>query len=80
MLHPFLNDFASLKDQDIDEKIIELTKKYQISLRLGNNLLSQQILVVLDEYKSERQRRYQTNQTVTIRGKEKSLSDLINID
>lgn len=80
MLHPFLNDFANLKDQDIDEKIIELTKKYQISLRLGNNLLSQQILVVLDEYKSERQRRYQTNQTVTIRGKEKSLSDLINID
>jgi hypothetical protein len=81
MFNPLLPDLSKLKDQELDERIFDLTKKYSIALRLGNGNAAQQIVLNLDAYKTEQQQRqYNANKELENKNKNSGMDDLINVD
>lgn len=58
MFHPFEQDLSGLKDQELDDKISELTRKYFAARRMGSFDLLTQLETFLTIYKEERSRRY----------------------
>lgn len=80
MYHPLANDPRKLKDQELDDKIVELSRKYNIAARMGQGTVVSQILSVLEMYKSEQQRRQRESMQSLIKKQNKDLDDLINVD
>jgi hypothetical protein len=80
MFHPLLPDPSLFKDQEIDNKIMELGKKYGIAARLGQGLVCQQLSLILDSFKEEQRKRQQIAMQETIKKQNGDLDDLINID
>jgi hypothetical protein len=81
MFNPLLSDPTKLKDQDLENKILDLSRKYQIAMRLGNGSVAQQIVLTLDTYKIEQQRRQAENmQALQKKSRDQGLDDLINVD
>ena len=81
MFNPLLPDLSKIKDQDLDNKIFELTKKYYTALRLGNGGVAQQIVLNLDAFKMEQQqRRFNVTKEVSRKNQDDGLDDLINVD
>jgi hypothetical protein len=77
MFNPLLTDLSNLKDNELDTKIHELTKKYWISARSGNGALGQQILVILESYKDEMRKRQSAQQRSFAEKQNTDLDDLI---
>jgi hypothetical protein len=81
MFNPLLSDPSKLKDQDLENKILDLSKKYQIAMQLGNGSIAQQIVITLDAYKSEQRRRQADSmQALQKKSRDQGLDDLINVD
>jgi hypothetical protein len=80
MFHPLLPNIAEIKDLDLENKITELGRKYTFAARSGNGSLCSQILLVLEEYKAEQQRRLMERSKVSIKNQDKDLDDLINVN
>jgi hypothetical protein len=81
MFNPLLPDPTKLKDQELENKILDLSKKYQIAMQLGNGSVAQQIVLSLDTYKVEQQRRqYEAMRELQKKTKNEGLDDLINVD
>jgi hypothetical protein len=80
MFHPLLGDPSLLKDQDLDAKILDLTKKYGIAARMGQGGACQQIVIALEAFKAEQQRRQNRSLADTMKKQNGDLDDLINID
>jgi hypothetical protein len=80
MFHPLMESPVNLKDQDLENKILDLSKKYHIAARLGQGGACQQIIMALEVYKSEQQRRHAQANKVIINQQEKGLDDLINVN
>jgi hypothetical protein len=80
MFHPLLPDMSTFKDADIDLKIAELSKKYSIAARSGDGGLCSQILMALDGFKAEQQRRFAEKTKVAVKNQDKDLGDLINVN
>lgn len=57
MFHPLVTDLTELKDQELENKLTELTKKYFQAMRLGQGMAAQQIVMILDSVKMEQERR-----------------------
>lgn len=77
-MHPLQSDITGLSDQDLENKITELTKKYFQALRFSPGAANQ-IVLMLDGFKWEQQRRS------VAKSKERSdavseFDDLIKID
>ena len=79
MFHPLLPDMSELKTADVENKIYELTKKYWIAARSGNGYLGDQILIVIEAYKTELQKRNQAATKISTQNGNKDLDDLIKI-
>jgi hypothetical protein len=79
MYHPLL-DPSKLKDQDLENKILDLSRKYYIAARMGQGGAAQQIVVALDTYRSEQHRRQMENSRTMLKKQNKGLDDLINVD
>ncbi|NBO29799.1 MAG: hypothetical protein EBX47_10150 [Synechococcaceae bacterium WB8_1B_057] len=79
MFNPLLSDLGKLKDQDIEDKITELMKKYTIAAKSGQGMVCSQIVVILEAYRSEQSRRYEKNLKKSL-SSNKNLDDYINID
>jgi hypothetical protein len=81
MYNPLIENPSKLKDQDLEKKILDLSQKYHVAMRLGQGGLAQQIIVTLDAYRMELQDR-QVNAMKIIREKQEQqgLDDLINVD
>lgn len=79
MFNPLLSDLSKLKDQEIEDKITELMKKYTIAAKSGQGMLCNQLLIILESYKSEQQKRYEMNLKKSL-STNKNLDDYINID
>lgn len=81
MFNPLLPDLSKFKDQEIEDKILDLGRKYHTALRLGNGSVAQQIVLNLEAFKIEQYRR-QAKSLEEIQGKQKKqgLDDLINVD
>lgn len=80
MFHPLLPNVTEIKDLDLENKINELGKKYSFAARSGNGGLCSQILIVLEEYKFEQQRRSMERTKVAIKNQDKDLGELINVN
>jgi hypothetical protein len=80
MYHPLLDDPSKLKDQDLENKILDLSRKYHIASRMGQGGVAHQIIVALDAYKSEQHRRQMENSKSILNKQNKGLDDLINVD
>ena len=79
MFNPLMSDFSQMKDIDIENKIVELNKKYSIAARSGSNVLCHQILMALEVYKEEMSIRM-AEKTKKMLDKDSDMGKLINID
>lgn len=79
MFHPLVEDVSKLKDLDLESKILDLTKKYYISLQLGQGNVAGQIILILDMCKEEYQKRQRKSLESSIKRQAKDLDDLINV-
>jgi hypothetical protein len=79
MFNPLLEDLTQLKDADIEARMSDLNKKYNIAMRMGNGALGMQIAVVLESIKAELNRRQVEATKKLMQKQNKDLDDLINI-
>ena len=74
--HPFETDLTQFKDQDIENKLFELNKKYYIAARLGESSLLTQLSTFITIYRDELSRRY----AMKTQQNDGDLDQLINVD
>jgi hypothetical protein len=77
MNHPFTPDIAALRDDEVEMKLNELTKKYNIASRLGNQEMLTQLAIFVNMYKSELSIRFLAKIAQSENG---DLGELINVD
>jgi len=81
MFNPLIEDPSKLKDQDLENKILDLSRKYGIAMRLGQGGIAQQIVITLDAYRMEQQtRQIESMKTIQEKQKKQGLDDLINVE
>lgn len=75
--HPFEGDLSQLKDNEVEEKLLELNKKYFQAARLGNQYVLTQLATFVTIYRDELNRRLlaKTNKDLG-----SDLDQLINVD
>ena len=78
-MHPLLPDITDLSDQELETKINELTKKYFQALRFAPGAANQ-IVLILEGYKWEQQRRAIEKQKKIVEAQNSSFDDLIKVD
>ena len=77
MFNPLVDDFSALTDTEVEEKVVELGRKYWMS---RNPDLQAQVATILEMYKEEaRARRARAYQQSQDNGND-SLDNLININ
>ena len=76
MFHPLVGDLSGLKESEIEEKLIDLNKKYYAAARLGSRDLLTQISTVITMYREELKFRY----TKKNQQDDDELGQLINVD
>ena len=79
MFNPLIQDLSALKNEDLENKITELMKKYFIAARSGMGGVCNQINVLLEAYKDEQRRRH-AQATQKLNSQHKNLDDYINVD
>lgn len=57
MHHPFISDLSDKSFDDLQDSIMDLTKKLNYAYRTSNTSLINQMLMVLDSYNTEYQKR-----------------------
>ena len=77
MFHPLESDLSQLKDQELEEKVQELTKKYFVAQRLGKPELLTQLSTFVTIYTEEMSRRYRDRLNTGLDG---DLDQLINVN
>jgi hypothetical protein len=77
MIHPLEGDLSQLKDNEVEEKLYELNRKYFTAYRLGKPELLTQLAIFVTIYKEEMSRRYQLKMKGQLDG---DLDQLINVD
>ena len=80
MFHPLAENPTKLKDQELEDKILDLTKKYQIAMRMGHGGIGNQIVIALEMYREELNRRRDEAIKSTFKKQNKDLDDLINVN
>ena len=78
--NPLLPDFTTLKDSEIEDKIIDLSKKYHTASRFGQGSVCEQIIAILNNLREEQSRRNQALLKKTQGSGDKDLGSLINVD
>lgn len=76
-MHPLIEDFSSLKNQDLESKINDLTNKYFLT---KNVYIREQIITLLNSYKEELFTRQQQELEKSMITKDQDLDKLININ
>jgi hypothetical protein len=80
MFHPLLEDPSKLKDNDLESKILDLSRKYHIAARMGQGGVCAQIISALDTFKVEQNKRQLASISSTMKKQNKGLDDLINVE
>ena len=76
MFHPLISDLSDLKDQDVENKLIELNKKYYAASRLGSRDLLTQLSTAITIYREERSKRHAQK----LKQSDGDLGQLINVE
>jgi hypothetical protein len=79
MFNPLLEDLTTLKDADLESRMSDLNKKYNIAMRMGNSAIGMQIAVVIEALRDESSRRQYEASKKLISKQNKDLDDLINV-
>lgn len=77
MFHPLEGDLSQLKDNEVEDKLNELNRKYFLAARLGNRELLTQIATFVTIYKEEMSKRYLSKSQGQL---DNDLDQLINVD
>jgi hypothetical protein len=80
MFHPLLENPTKLKDQELENKILDLTRKYHIAASMGQGQVCQQVVIILETLKEEQRKRQQAAMQDGMKKQNKDLDDLINVD
>jgi hypothetical protein len=76
MFHPLEGDLSLLKDAEIEQKLIELNKKYYAAARMGSRDLLTQLSTFITIYRDELSNRYARK----LKQNDDDLDQLINVD
>ncbi len=76
MFHPLIGDLSNLKESEIEEKLIDLNKKYYAAARMGSRDLLTQISTIITMYREELKLRYAKKNLQD----DDDLGQLINVD
>jgi hypothetical protein len=76
MFHPLEGDLTELKDTEIEQKLIELNKKYYAAARMGSRDLLTQLSTFITIYRDELSNRYARK----LKQNDDDLDQLINVD
>jgi hypothetical protein len=76
MFHPLEGDLSQLKDTEIEQKLIELNKKYYAAARMGSRDLLTQLSTFITIYRDELSNRYARK----LKQNDDDLDQLINVD
>jgi hypothetical protein len=76
MFHPLVGALTEFKDQEIENKLIELNKKYYVAARLGSQDLLTQLSTVITIYREELGKRH----ALKLKNADGDLGQLINVD
>jgi hypothetical protein len=76
MFHPLEGDLSELKDTEIEQKLIELNKKYYAAARMGSRDLLTQLSTFITIYRDELSNRYARK----LKQNDDDLDQLINVD
>ena len=76
MFHPLEGDLSLLKDTEIEQKLIELNKKYYAAARMGSRDLLTQLSTFITIYRDELSNRYARK----LKSDDDDLDQLINVD
>ena len=79
MFHPLLASPTELKDTDLEQKILDLSKKYFIAARMGQGSVCDQLSMALAMYREEQSRRQHEATRTLVKDQDKDLDDLINV-
>ena len=77
MFHPFEGDLSRLKDNEVEEKLQELTRKYFQAARMGKQEMLTQLSTFVTIYKEELSKRMLAKTQGTY---DTDLNQLINVD
>lgn len=80
MYNPLLDNTDKLKDQELESRILDLTKKYYIASRMGQGGVANQIIGILEMYKDELSKRQRQSLEKVAKKNSGGLDDLINVD
>jgi len=76
MFHPLIGDLSEFKDQDIENRLLELNKKYYTAARFGNQDLLTQLTTCITIYREELSKRH----ALKLKNADGDLGQLINVD
>ena len=76
MFNPFIDNLKDLSDSELEQKILELSKKFFMAQRLGKIDLLTQVQTALIMYREETVRRATSKQSQL----DNDLDQLINVD
>jgi hypothetical protein len=77
MFHPLGEDLSQLKDNEVEEKLQELTRKYFLAARMGKPEMLTQLSTFVTIYKEELSKRLLAKTQGTY---DTDLNQLINVD
>jgi hypothetical protein len=80
MFHPLIDSPTTLKDVDLESKILDLGRKYHIAARMGQGGVCQQIAIALAMYQDEQRQRHLRAAQDMLKKQNKGLDDLINVN
>jgi len=75
-MHPLLGNLTSLKDNELEQKIFDLSKKYFMT---HNPEVQSQMIMVLDGLKEEMSKRRQAQLAALMANRDKTLDKLIKV-
>jgi hypothetical protein len=78
MYNPLLDNIEKLKDNELEAKINDLTKKWGHAARMGNGSVCSQIETIFYSLKEEQRKRQATS--MALNSKNQNLNDLIKVD
>jgi hypothetical protein len=76
MFNPIVDNLTQFTDNELEERILDLSKKYSTAARLGKPELLTQISILVTMYKEERSKRYLEKKNQL----DDDLDQLINVD
>lgn len=78
MFHPLLADISTLRDTDIQQRITDATRKYNIATKLGSMDACSQLAIIIEELQIELRERYSKKASAVVNNTQ--LDKLVKID